>query len=543
MKNPLGYLFLVFALLVQIAAAPLQTAAVEPDKAPTWAAPVNYLAIGDSLAAGINPAGELGKSYADFLAVQLAGEEVLSAYNKGFAYPGYTTANVLNDLLNDAVKPVAGIGYQSETAAFQQSVKEATLITLTAGANDVLSKVKFDEQGAPQFSLADVQASLADVAVNTKKIVAKIYELNPKADVYVMGYYNSFPYADQAHQPQIGQLVKGLNTAIIGGITGTPAHFVETEAAIAKDFKTYLPNPQNIHLSEAGYQVVKDVFYDAVSANYPWFAKDVLTVETADASAAVLNWQPVIDTAMIETYRIFNGSEQIGEVMSPVTTYEAEGLEAGEDYLFTVQAVDKNGRQSFRDLTVMYKHHEQPEALRFTDIADHWAKDVIETAAAKGILGGYQDHTFRPDQSLTRAQAASILVRALQLQPTSEKSAFIDLADYADATKRDIQAAYDSGLVKGIDGRFMPNQSVTRAQLALMVSRAYEHAAGSGLKPSAPAPFSDITRFSKETQAAIAGLYEFNIISGDQGKFNPNAHTTRAHAAKMIVHSLEAIGR
>ncbi|WP_153722475.1 S-layer homology domain-containing protein [Sporosarcina cascadiensis] len=544
-KQSISYVLLAFALVLQLAVIPLQTAAAEPDKSPTWIAPVNYLALGDSLAFGINSDGKPGKGYADFLTEELMKQEVLQTSNKGFSFPGYTSGDVLKDLQTDVTKPVLGTGPQDSTATLHRSIQEANLITLSAGANDVLPYFKIDEKtGKPSFNMGEIQAALMQTGKNTQQILAKIYELNPKAQVYVMGYYNSFPHLPADLQPQIALLMKGLNDAIQSGMQGTPAHFVKTDELIAKDFQTYLPNPANIHLSEAGYRVVAAAFHEALTANYPWYEKDALTAEKKDDSTVVLNWKPVMDTGMIMTYKVYNGDKMVGEVISPVLTYEITDLLPNQEYKFTVEAIDQYGKKSMHNLATVYTLENEPTepSVMFTDIQDSWAKDFIEAAAANGIMGGYQDHTFRPGKSLTRAQATSVIVRALQLKPKSSNMKFDDLAYYADSTKADIQAAYDYGLMKGVNGHFMPNKPITRAQLALLLSRAYETAKGTPYKPAAAAPFKDIQNFSKDTQWAIAGLYEMNIAAGDQGKFMPNDPTTRAHAAKMIVQSMKVMG-
>lgn len=548
-KKPFGHLLLAFALLLQLALLPLQTAAAQSDQFPTWITPINYLALGDSLAAGVTPMNEIGKGYTDFLAEELAQDELLKKSNKGFSYPRYTTTDVLNDLMTDVTKPVYGIGNPAETATLQQSVKEADLITLTVGANDVLSKIKFDELGKPIFDPLEIQGAMIGAATNIQKILAKIYQLNPQVQVYVMGYYNSFPYLPEEVQPLVDQLVMGLNSAVQNGIKGTPATFVETSELIAEDFVTYLPNPQNIHLSEAGYEVVANAFSESLMENYPWIAEDVIQVEQKDASTVILTWEPILYEKTGTVYKVFKGQQLVGEVTAPLTTVEVGNLLPNQQYDFTIQAIYPSGKESVYDLVMSYVMEsvpvepEEPTPIMFTDIANHWAKDVIILAAMKGVVGGYADYTFRPDQSLTRAQATAVVVRALDLKPKSNKMAFDDLADYADRTKSDIQAAYDHGLMSGVDGHFMPNKPITRAQLALLLNRTYALAKGEPYKPKALAPFSDIHRFSKDTQWAISGLYELNIATGDQGKFMPNAPTTRAQAAKMIVNAMQSIGQ
>ena len=66
-------------------------------------------------------------------------------------------------------------------------------------------------------------------------------------------------------------------------------------------------------------------------------------------------------------------------------------------------------------------------------------------------MNGYTDGTFRPESSVTRAQAAAILVRSLGLT-TEEKAPFTDIANYDATTQSEIAAAYVHGLIKGTEG-------------------------------------------------------------------------------------------
>ncbi|PIC82526.1 S-layer homology domain-containing protein [Sporosarcina sp. P1] len=174
---------------------------------------------------------------------------------------------------------------------------------------------------------------------------------------------------------------------------------------------------------------------------------------------------------------------------------------------------------------------------QFTDITTHWAKDYITQAVEQGIASGYKDNTFKPNQSLTRAQAVSILVRALDLK-TDKKAPFVDTQKYAASTQAEIAAAYHNGLIKGIDGKFMPTQQVTRAQMALMLYRAYEVKNGEVYKFKQVAPFRDIHSYNMEAVKAMSMLYDLKMANGENGKFMPSNSTSRAHAMKMLIEFL-----
>ncbi len=177
--------------------------------------------------------------------------------------------------------------------------------------------------------------------------------------------------------------------------------------------------------------------------------------------------------------------------------------------------------------------------VTFTDVSKgYWAEFYIQKAVQMGIFKGYKDGSFRPNDQLTRAQAAALITRALGLQ-TTEAAPFTDTGNLSKETQAEIAAAYKYGIIKGQNGKFNPSDNVTRVQMALMIARAYEYKTGETYKPTANAPFSDIGNYNKETVNAISMLYELKIITGSDGKFMPQDPTTRAHAAKMFVNIME----
>lgn len=97
---------------------------------------------------------------------------------------------------------------------------------------------------------------------------------------------------------------------------------------------------------------------------------------------------------------------------------------------------------------------------QFSDISDHWARDYINCAAAAGIILGFQDGTFRPDQDITRAQAIVIINRVLQRHPDKDHllDDMITWPDNMDTNAwyyADVQEAtnsHDYDVVTGKDG-------------------------------------------------------------------------------------------
>lgn len=113
--------------------------------------------------------------------------------------------------------------------------------------------------------------------------------------------------------------------------------------------------------------------------------------------------------------------------------------------------------------------------LRFLDIRDHWAKQEIASLSYLGIINGYQDRSFKPYQEMTRAEWVTLLDKALGLtvDATNEsRLQFIDIDETYWAYEA-IMRVKQSGIVTGYnDGTFRPNQVISREEMAVTLYRA-----------------------------------------------------------------------
>ncbi|MCM3733442.1 stalk domain-containing protein [Fictibacillus nanhaiensis] len=218
---------------------------------------VTYLALGDSLAAGQNPYMRLGKGYTDMLAEDLKKIGFLNSFSKLYAISGYTSQRVLEDILNDVKK---GTG---DTIGIRGNIAKADVITLDAGANDLLRKMKRTDEG---LSIdPDVLAQvLTQVESNIEYILEEIHTLNPEAKVYVMGYYNAYPYLPTEQQEQFLPILNQLNTAIQDAANREATVYVPTKDSIAVNPKAYLPNSKDIHPGLSGYKTITAEFWKVV---------------------------------------------------------------------------------------------------------------------------------------------------------------------------------------------------------------------------------------------------------------------------------------
>ena len=106
--------------------------------------------------------------------------------------------------------------------------------------------------------------------------------------------------------------------------------------------------------------------------------------------------------------------------------------------------------------------------------ADAWYADAVSRCAAAGILTGYPDGTFRPNDPVTREQACAMLARALGISEARRAglSDFPDAADTGDWARGYVAAMLNRGILTGLSGKLAPKAPVTRAQFVTMLDRA-----------------------------------------------------------------------
>lgn len=169
------------------------------------------------------------------------------------------------------------------------------------------------------------------------------------------------------------------------------------------------------------------------------------------------------------------------------------------------------------------------EETTYSDVAGHWAQTAILRWSDYGVLQG-SEGKFSPDGTLTRGQMAVILSRLLNL-PAAPSAGFTDVAPdawYADGINRCAAA----GILQGSEGKAMPEDPITREQAMVMLCRALGIAAED---VGALAGFSDLSLVSDYARPYVAALVKAGVVKGDaNGLLNPLSKITRAEIVTMI---------
>jgi hypothetical protein len=174
----------------------------------------------------------------------------------------------------------------------------------------------------------------------------------------------------------------------------------------------------------------------------------------------------------------------------------------------------------------------EPQPVLLTDISGHWAEAAIRSLVGMDAVAGYPDNTFRPDNSITRAEFATVLVKAFNLSGGQGK-VFEDTAGHW--AKDYIAAAYAAGIIQGYsDDRFGPDDLITREQMAVMIARASQLQASSG-----QLSFTDSSSVSSWAYGWVVSAVNNQLMSGyPDNTFRPQANATRAEAMTVIYNAL-----
>ena len=171
-----------------------------------------------------------------------------------------------------------------------------------------------------------------------------------------------------------------------------------------------------------------------------------------------------------------------------------------------------------------------PTTTYASDYDKHWAKTGIEKWSQKEVLKGYEDGSFKPNNTVTRGELAAILVRVFGLNEVSGAATYKDVVStkwYAG----DVAKVSAAGIMNDYeDGTFKPEEEATREEAAYAIAKAYHVAA-----QDKTSSFTDQVQISDWAEDEIAALVAGGYLNGNpDGSFRPQATLTRAEAVTMV---------
>ena len=163
----------------------------------------------------------------------------------------------------------------------------------------------------------------------------------------------------------------------------------------------------------------------------------------------------------------------------------------------------------------------------FSDVQNHWAETYIDYLASEGLISGFPDGTFKPNQTLTRAQVSLIITNELGLNLESANFPDVAASHWANGH---IGAVASQGIMVGYpDGSFKPDNPMTRAEVSSVIASAYNMT-----QTTTNSPFTDLTQ-SHWAFSSVMALVDNHIISGyPDASFKANNSMTRAEFSVVM---------
>lgn len=210
---------------------------------------LNYIALGDSVAEGMNPYGEIGYSYTDYIANYLKKEKKLSYYTKKYTKSGYITENVINDIENNN--------------ELKKDLRESDLVTISIGANDFLKHIKIGEMSVD--NIREIKTKIATVFPNIEETIKEVKKY-AKNQVIIVGYYNPIPFLFNTNGNDLDILFAYMDDEYQKIADKYDCDYVSLYL-LFKNNSSYLPNPADIHPNLDGYKAISKEVIKVLNKN------------------------------------------------------------------------------------------------------------------------------------------------------------------------------------------------------------------------------------------------------------------------------------
>ncbi|NER34537.1 MAG: DUF1565 domain-containing protein [Oscillatoria sp. SIO1A7] len=180
--------------------------------------------------------------------------------------------------------------------------------------------------------------------------------------------------------------------------------------------------------------------------------------------------------------------------------------------------------------------------VALSDVGGHWAEAYITALTSKGIIAGFPDGTYRPNQPVTRAQFAAIVNNAFAPKSQRTATSFADVSTGFWAYKA-IQSAYRGRFLAGYPGRvFRPNQQIPKVQAIVALSSGLDLRSDN---TSVLSRYEDASQIPGYAETAIAGATQSEMVVNypNLDRFDPNRPATRAEVAAFVYQALVNSGQ
>lgn len=205
---------------------------------------LNYIALGDSVAEGMNPYGEVGYSYTDYFAELLKKENRLAYYTKKYTKSGYTTEDVITAL--------------ETNSNLKRDLRESDLVTISIGANDFLHSI--DLKSLNINSILDLKSKVTQILPDIEECIQNVRKY-AKEDIIIVGYYNPIPFLFNTSGDDLDLLFAYIDDEYQKIADQYNCSYISFYQLFKKN-SDFLPNPADIHPNLDGYKAMAEEIFN-----------------------------------------------------------------------------------------------------------------------------------------------------------------------------------------------------------------------------------------------------------------------------------------
>ena len=206
---------------------------------------ITYISIGDSLSVGIDSNGNTNYGYSNYLANYLKDKDLLKSYNNYFSTSGTRIIDLKNKLeTNWTIKK------DSKSLSLKKSLREAELVTLSVGKDDILTELTLSTVSVENLSNKEI-TTIVDKTVNELDSLFKELRKYAKEDIIFIGFYN--PLEEETLTTE--RLYTYLITKTKELTKTYNIEYLDIYNLFKKN-KDYIDNPTNIYPTTEAYQMI-----------------------------------------------------------------------------------------------------------------------------------------------------------------------------------------------------------------------------------------------------------------------------------------------
>jgi hypothetical protein len=367
--------------------------------------------------------------------------------------------------------------------------------------------------------------------------------------------------------PTVTLPVSGGSDVVVGELNGQTVKSMEQKDAtleIKTDTVTYTLPASQINIDDVSSLIGAQVELKDIKVSVKIAEPSADTVKIIESTASKNSYQLVVKPVEFEI-TCTSGSKTVDVSKFNGYVERTVAIPDGVDPSKITTGIVLNADGTFRHVptavvTINGKYYAKINSLtnstysviwnpvEFKDVTTHWAKVAVNDMGSRMVVTGTGNGDYDPDRSITRAEFAAVVVRALGLAQGTAQSSFSDVSlndwfnGYADT-------ASDYGLITGYTtAEYGPNDTITREQAMAILARAMEL---TGLKVSLTdseistllSGYSDGATVSDYAKKSVAMCIKSGVVSGTSATtLSPKEHVTRAEVAVMVERLLKESG-